>query len=924
MTVISPEVKQDVSNINDFLPIEDTYLPHDLVYLGSLTRFVVYTLAAPAGFDKENFNSKAMRDKKPVAVEYQSKQRLKYCDPSAWMSFQAAVQTAATVPGGNVGFLYKEEAFIPQHVWDEFSLPFELHQAALEGAHILPLAPADKKPLVQWIYGERPATSDLNQLKKWAINFPRCNWAERQGVISGKVAVDNDSQEGEKYIRDNGGFPVTLTIKSGNPDPCRKHYDFKLPAGMKIKCSSTKKRIAPGIDIKGENGYVVIPPSLHKSGERYRVEVQAERAELPQWFIDALRAAGLIVDAHSPEKERTKPAQGYSELDDRDREHGLNILRAEIVETLKVCDQFTIEDAPWNDHLNLLAGTAGNLSEAGCFDEEFAKCMVEEYCSAYVEDNRSGFEATWRSGFTHGSKSPWVPLGPEVFGIPGSAPLPAGAIPPEVWEKQQQTQSRNIAEKLATERAAEPKPEAAPEQRTHTWQFPEGLVGDVARFIYKSAYKPNQEVALAGAIAFLAGIAGRQYNTSTGTGLNQYIIALAETSRGKEGAATGIGKLRRAINLIDLTLMKQFVGPGSIASAPALKKRLSGSACFYSFMGEIGKTLQKMTARNANPNDIDLMGCLMDAFMKSGRDSSMPGSDYASKENIPDIDSPCATVIGDSTPGDFYKAMTLGDFSSGLIPRFTIIEHVGLIPPSNKHHKGVIPPPELVQRLVKLIRNVIKLQPGHKVIEVDMTPEAQLFAEKFEYDYERKQEQNAGPIAELWSRSNLRMLRLASLVAVGALPWHDEQADFSCVVPTVTLPMVKWAADLIVRSNEIVEQRVTNGGIGQTGEADEQRRAIENCICRFIKGNYKASWEKSYGITEEMHSLGHISFRFIRNATVNKKCFATQEYGRAAKGILQNLVDAEYIKPLNVTNATNGAVSQQFQVVTTEGLHEGD
>jgi hypothetical protein len=937
ISVTLPEVKQELSNVNDFLPIETNTLPIDLVYTGRLTRFVVYqvvTLIPPApSMSSDDFAAdykKRRSPKKPslTAVEYQSRTPLDRYRPQShtWMSFQDAVRVAATVPGGKVAFVYAEDAYIPEEVWEQVSLPVESVQSALEGELLFPVARGDKKPLIQWIYGERPATSDLEQIKKWFINFPGANSGSRMGGASERFGLDQDSFEGHQYIESKGGLPVTLTTKSGNPDPYRKHYKFKVPAGMKIKSSSSKKRIAPGIDIKGENGFLVNPPSLHKSGQCYRVEVQAPLAEPPQWLIDDMRAAGLIVDAISPERgEKPKGTPVYSELTEGDREHGLAIVRNQILATLKKCDEFSIEDAPFNDELNILAGTCGNMAAGGVADEEFLKGMVEEYCPDYVEDNRSGFEGTWRSGFTFGQESPWNPnpTQEELRELFGNAPLPAGCIAPEIYEQQKKAQSQFIADKLAAERSVAQETEAT--KRDSSWQLPEGLLGDIAHFIYHCAYKPNQEVALAGAIALLAGIAGRQYNTSTSTGLNQYVILLAETSRGKEGAARGIGKLRRAIKDIDLTFnIDQFIGPSAIASSPALKKRLANvSECFYAQMGEIGKTLQKMTARNANPNDTELMGTLMDLYMKSGKYDSLKESAYSTKgENIPEIHSPCVSIIGDSTPGDFYKAMTLSDFASGLIPRFTIIEHVGKIPPSN--NRKVIPSPELVKRLMKFIGTVIKLQQaGHKVIEVEMSPEAQAFADKFESDYERKIEQHPGPLAQLWSRSHLRLLRLSSLVAVGAVDWSNETADFTGFIPTVTLPMVEWAAGLIIRSNEIVEQRVEAGGIGQSGEADEQRKAIEGCISRFVKSTYKPTWG-SYGITQEMHRNGQMTLRYLRNATVSKKCFVNQDYGRASTGILRNLEDAEHIKSFYLTNSSNGTKSQIVQVLTTEGLYEGD
>jgi hypothetical protein len=90
--------------------------------------------------------------------------------------------------------------------------------------------------------------------------------------------------------------------------------------------------------------------------------------------------------------------------------------------------------------------------------------------------------------------------------------------------------------------------ENIPSENNDDWTMPQGLMGDIANYIYSAAPRPVKEIALAGAIGLMAGICGRQYNIS-GTGLNQYVLVLAGTGVGKEGMASGIGKLMRYVRL---------------------------------------------------------------------------------------------------------------------------------------------------------------------------------------------------------------------------------------------------------------------------------------------------------------------------------------------------------------------------------------
>jgi primase-polymerase (primpol)-like protein len=65
-------------------------------------------------------------------------------------------------------------------------------------------------------------------------------------------------------------------------------------------------------------------------------------------------------------------------------------------------------------------------------------------------------------------------------------------------------------------------------------QYPSGLMGEIANYIYNTAQRPIHEAGIAAAMGLMAGIAGRAYNVSH-TGLNQYIVLLAGTGSGKEG-----------------------------------------------------------------------------------------------------------------------------------------------------------------------------------------------------------------------------------------------------------------------------------------------------------------------------------------------------------------------------------------------------
>jgi len=140
--------------------------------------------------------------------------------------------------------------------------------------------------------GFKDATTDENKIRAWWETWPSANIGLATGKVSGVVVLDVDAKNGgienldllqEKY----GPLPGTLISQTGGGG---LHYYFRYPEGG-LKCSAGK--LAVGIDIRGDGGYVVAPPSNHISGHEYVWQDdepgEIEIAAMPQWIIDGLK-----------------------------------------------------------------------------------------------------------------------------------------------------------------------------------------------------------------------------------------------------------------------------------------------------------------------------------------------------------------------------------------------------------------------------------------------------------------------------------------------------------------------------------------------------------------------------------------------------------------------------------------------------------
>ena len=115
--------------------------------------------------------------------------------------------------------------------------------------------------------GFKDATTDARQIKKWWRRWPRANIGVVTGVRSGVWVLDVDKRHGgleslHHLEEEYGEFPAGPRVRTGG----NGLHIYLKSAGRSIK---NRTGVWPGIDVKGNGGYVVLPPSLHVSGNRY-------------------------------------------------------------------------------------------------------------------------------------------------------------------------------------------------------------------------------------------------------------------------------------------------------------------------------------------------------------------------------------------------------------------------------------------------------------------------------------------------------------------------------------------------------------------------------------------------------------------------------------------------------------------------------
>lgn len=161
------------------------------------------------------------------------------------------------------------------------------------GWSVIPVRENSKKPLVPWIkyQQERP---DLQQITQWPKLWSNAGIAVVTGAISGIFVLDVDEiPESAPTAKEQAkiriakelisSLPVTATTRTAKG----RHFYFKHPG----KPVPTKVRFLPGLDVRGDGGYAILPPTVHPDGKTIYVwdYIPEEGiAEAPPELLDAI------------------------------------------------------------------------------------------------------------------------------------------------------------------------------------------------------------------------------------------------------------------------------------------------------------------------------------------------------------------------------------------------------------------------------------------------------------------------------------------------------------------------------------------------------------------------------------------------------------------------------------------------------------
>jgi hypothetical protein len=134
-----------------------------------------------------------------------------------------------------------------------------------------------KRPLMKgW---QNAALIDLEVVTDWQEMYPGCNWGA--ALDARTMVVDCDSDAALSALHDHGeplgGMPSTLTTLT----PRGFHLWFRTTVPMKNRVA-----VMPGVDVRTNGGFVVVPPSVGKDDAPYKfTSMEVPIADAPEWLL---------------------------------------------------------------------------------------------------------------------------------------------------------------------------------------------------------------------------------------------------------------------------------------------------------------------------------------------------------------------------------------------------------------------------------------------------------------------------------------------------------------------------------------------------------------------------------------------------------------------------------------------------------------
>jgi hypothetical protein len=155
---------------------------------------------------------------------------------------------------------------------------------------VFPCKKRSKQPMTA--HGCLDASKDPQVIRNWFQRSPDGNVALATGSPSHVIVLDADAKAGGRETlanleEANGWLPEAPTVLTPGGG---LHIYFRDPGGVRNSAGA----LGAGLDVRGDGGYVIAPPSIYPNGRKYEWEVssrigEVELPDVPAWLLAKMK-----------------------------------------------------------------------------------------------------------------------------------------------------------------------------------------------------------------------------------------------------------------------------------------------------------------------------------------------------------------------------------------------------------------------------------------------------------------------------------------------------------------------------------------------------------------------------------------------------------------------------------------------------------
>lgn len=232
--------------------------------------------------------------------------------------------------------------------------------------------------------GFKAATRFAHIIRRWWADNPTAMIGIPTGERIGAWVLDIDPRHGGNETlaaleAEYGDLPATLTATTASGG---RHFYFRHVAGVR-----NRGNLGPGIDVRGDGGYVIGPGSVTMAGGRYEWQNDLSPQPAPDWLLDLVVRKTAPASTYTPNGQVTNSSYVNAAVD------------------RELADLAATGMGNRNNALNDSAFCLGTFVGAGALPESEARALLQDVARSWGRD-WSRCQKTIENGLAAGMRSP--------------------------------------------------------------------------------------------------------------------------------------------------------------------------------------------------------------------------------------------------------------------------------------------------------------------------------------------------------------------------------------------------------------------------------------------------------------------------------------------------------------------------------------